>query len=87
MKLIERLIVWKLRKEVSKNMKAKMVVSLLSALNVGAFMVQLAGMFPSNKYVMAANVIVQALMPSVGGLGHSLFFGGKQEDNSKAVKD
>jgi hypothetical protein len=57
----------------------KTLIAVIHALNIGAVATQLAQVFPENKWILMANVVISAVLPSLGGVGHAVAFGGSQE--------
>lgn len=80
--IIAKLIGWYLRR---KFMKSNM--SLLSngftVVNVLGILAQILGFLPQSKYVLIAQAIIQALLPSLGGVGHKLIFSESQNPDKR----
>jgi len=49
----------------------------ISLVNVAVMAAQVAGAFPSNKYAMMVQMILQTILPSLGGVGHKVAYGKK----------
>lgn len=57
----------------------KLLANGINVANLLGIIAQVAGIFPENKYAILIQTIIAALMPSLGGAGHSIFFGTKQD--------
>lgn len=58
--------------------KVKAVVNGIHWLNLAAIAAQILGAVPQKPWVMAAQAVLAAFMPSMHGVGHTVAFGGPQ---------
>jgi hypothetical protein len=57
----------------------KWMVNGFHGVNLAAFGAQFLGAVPQKPWVMFAQMMLSALAPSLGGVGHKVVFGGEQD--------
>ena len=73
----ERVILWIVTRRLKKAMK-QWTIAGISVANIVAIILQVLSIFPMKPWVVGLQAILQALLPSVGGVGHAVVFGEKQ---------
>lgn len=61
----------------------KWILNIGHTINWAVLAAQVFQALPPNPWVMVAQAALAALAPSLGGVGHAMVFGGKQEDSAK----
>ena len=77
-KWIARLIVRAVEARMRDRLK-QWIVNVTHGVNVAVLGAQILNALPPKPWVMVAQAVLGALLPSLGGVGHAVVFGGRQQ--------